>query len=94
MGGLEATGVLGPSLLRDRGDEKVRSGLGRGVFSKRSLAELELEDEDITEAFLLRSAKDTEGAGPAVAGDGEGEGEGDSTVSIEEGGDDGREQGT
>jgi hypothetical protein len=39
--------------LFDLGDEKVRIGRGRGVFKSK---ESELEDVEITEAFLLRSA--------------------------------------
>ena len=81
----------GDSRLLERGEEKVRIGRGRGVLSKRSLAEPELEDEEITEAFLLRSKREGDGAGEAVAGDGEGDGEGGSTVSIQTAGDGGRE---
>jgi hypothetical protein len=45
--------------LMERGDEKVRTGLGREVLSSseggdsRSVS----EDEEMTEAFLLRSAR-------------------------------------
>ena len=70
----------------------MRIGRGRGVLSKRSLADPELEDEEITEAFLLRSASDTEGVGPTVAGDGDCDGEGDSTVIMQTEWDDGQEQ--
>lgn len=60
-GGLEPRGVVGDCGLLERtfvrGDENVRRGRGRaGVCRVRSEVELELEDEDITEAFLLRSA--------------------------------------
>ena len=48
--------------LRERigrcGEEKVRIGRGRvGVCIVRSEVELELEEEEMTEAFLLRSAR-------------------------------------
>ena len=60
-GALEPRGVLGEPGLRERtdrwGDEKVRIGRGRaGGCMVTSEVELELEDEDMTEAFLLRSA--------------------------------------
>ena len=40
------------------GEEKVRIGRGRtGVCTVKSEVELELEDDEMTEAFLLRSAR-------------------------------------
>ena len=60
-GGLEPRGVVGDCGLRERrlvrGDENVRNGRGRaGVCTVKSEVELELDDEEMTEAFLLRSA--------------------------------------
>jgi hypothetical protein len=55
-GGRDAFGVGGPPGLRERGEEKVRTGRGR--MGTRSVVELDEEEEDITEAFLLRSARD------------------------------------
>lgn len=52
-----ALGVGGEAGLRERGEEKVRIGRGRGVFKTREDVELELEDDEMTEAFLLRSAR-------------------------------------
>lgn len=42
-----------------RGEENVRTGLGRtgGVFNAREEVELELDEEDITDAFRLISAR-------------------------------------
>ena len=57
------------------GDEKVRIGRGRaGGCMVTSEVELELEDEDMTEAFLLRSARLcwTRGCSSWGAGSGEG----------------------
>lgn len=61
-GALEPRGVRGDPGLLERigrwGDENVRIGRGRtGVWMVRSEVELELEDEEMTEAFLLRSAR-------------------------------------
>lgn len=56
-GGRDARGVVGPPGLLERGEEKVRMGRGRGVFRRREEAEPELEEE-MTEAFLERSARD------------------------------------
>ena len=40
------------------GEENVRIGRGRtGVCTVKSEVELELEDDEMTEAFLLRSAR-------------------------------------
>ena len=38
----------------------MRIGRGRGVLRMREEVESELEDEDMTEAFLLNSARDDE----------------------------------
>jgi hypothetical protein len=55
--------VVGEWGLLDLGEEKVRMGLGLGgVFRRREFAELELEPEEMTEAFLERSAR----VGPAT----------------------------
>lgn len=51
-------GVLGASRLGDRGDENVRTGRGLGVVTTKELVELELLEEEMTEAFLLKSASD------------------------------------
>lgn len=59
-------GVTDASLLRERGDEKVRIGRGRGGEFKTEV-ELELEEEDITEALRLRSASEGDAVG---SGDG------------------------
>ena len=56
-GGFVVRGVGGASLLADLGDEKVRSGRGRGVLTMMDPVELDEEEEDITDAFLLRSAR-------------------------------------
>lgn len=74
-GGLEPRGVVGDCGLLERtavrGDENVLRGRGRaGVCSVRSDVELELDEEEMTEAFLLRSAR--VGVGCAEhSGDGE-----------------------
>lgn len=45
-------------LERIRGEEKVLVGRGRtGVCTVKSETELEEEEEEMTEAFLLRSAR-------------------------------------
>lgn len=50
--------MVGECGLLDRGEEKVRTGRGRGgVFSPREEAELEPESEEMTEVFLERSAR-------------------------------------
>lgn len=59
-GGFDPRGVCG-DCVRERigrcGEEKVRMGRGRaGVCTVKSEAELELDEEDMTDAFLLRSA--------------------------------------
>lgn len=53
-GGLDAPRVVGDCGLRERGAEKVRIGRGRGGVNSCSESVLLLE---ITDAFLLRSAK-------------------------------------
>lgn len=51
-------GVVGEWGLLDLGEEKVRTGRGLGgVFRPREEAELEPESEEMTEAFLDRSAR-------------------------------------
>ena len=61
-GARDPLGVCGDCGLRERidfrcGDVNVRIGRGRtGVWMVRSDVELELELEDMTEAFLLKSA--------------------------------------
>jgi hypothetical protein len=61
-GARDPLGVCGDCGLRERtvlrcGEVKVRMGRGRtGVRTARSDVELELELEEITEAFLLKSA--------------------------------------
>ena len=57
-GGLLARGVEGGSRLRERGAENVRAGRWRGVLATRELVELELLDEEMTEAEM----RDLEGA--------------------------------
>lgn len=47
--------IAGDCGLRERGEEKVRVGRGRGVGGA-SWMDSESEDEEMTEAFLLRSA--------------------------------------
>ena len=55
---MEARGVAGASRLHDRGDENARTGRERGVWRTTEPVELELEEEEMTEAFLLRSERD------------------------------------
>ena len=61
-GGRDPRGVCGDCGLLDRtvlrcGEVNVRIGRGlTGVRAVKSVVELELEDDEITEAFLLRSA--------------------------------------
>lgn len=47
---------VGDCGLRERGDEKVRVGRGRGVLKMVVVLVSESSDEDMTEVFLLRSA--------------------------------------
>ena len=73
-GGREPRGVVGLCGLLDRtfvrGAEKLRRGLGReGVWRARSGEEELEEDEDMTDAFLLSSAR-VGVAGCVVSGDG------------------------
>lgn len=76
-GGREPRGVCGDWGLLERtvlrcGEVKVRIGRGRtGVWTVRSEVELEDEDEDMTEAFLLRSASVGGASGLCTSGDGE-----------------------
>lgn len=56
-GGRDALGVGGPPGLLERGEENVRVGRGRTGVT-REVVELDEEDEDRTDAFRLRSAKD------------------------------------
>lgn len=51
-------GVTDASLLRERGEEKVRIGRGLGGELRTTEVELELEEDDITEALRLRSARE------------------------------------
>ena len=74
-GGREPRGVVGDCGLRDlrlvRGAEKFLRGLGRtGVWRGRSRVELEEDEEEMAEAFLLSSAR-VGVAGWDVSGDGE-----------------------
>lgn len=62
-GGLVERGVGGASRLTDLGDENARLGRGRGVSTTKEFAELELDDE-MTDAFLLRSERVGAGGGP------------------------------
>ena len=48
---------VGDCGLRERGDEKVRVGRGRGVQRTVVVLVSESEEDDITDAFLLRSAR-------------------------------------
>jgi len=75
-GGRDVRGVLGDWGLRERtavrGDENVRRGRGRtGVWRVRSEVELEELLEDMTEAFLLRSARVGVVWSEDVSGDGD-----------------------
>lgn len=56
-GGRDAFGVGGPPGLLERGEEKVRMGRGR-MGRTRDAVELEDDDEEMTEAFRLRSASE------------------------------------
>ena len=78
-GAFEPRGVLGEPGLRERmdrwGEENVRIGRGRtGVCTVRSEVELELDDDEITEAFRLRSARLGWTRGGSSWGVGSGEG--------------------
>jgi len=57
LGGLVGTASWGCG-LRDRGEEKVRTGLGREVLgsSDEGVSRSVSEEDEMTEAFLLRSA--------------------------------------
>lgn len=54
--------MIGLEGLAERGDEKVRKGRGRTGVARSlrspSTTESELEDEEITEAFLLNAARE------------------------------------
>lgn len=56
-GGRDAFGVGGPPGLLERGEEKVRMGRGR-MGRTRDAVELEDDDEEMTDAFRLRSASE------------------------------------
>lgn len=56
-GGGRTDWEFGECGLRERGDEKVRVGRGRGVLSAVVVLVSESEEEEMTEAFLLRSAR-------------------------------------
>jgi len=56
-GGRDAFGVGGPPGLLERGEEKARMGRGR-MGRTREVVELEDDDEEMTEAFRLRSANE------------------------------------
>jgi hypothetical protein len=56
-GGRDAFGVGGPPGLLDRGEENARTGRGR-TGRTRDVVELEDDDEEMTEAFRLRSASE------------------------------------
>lgn len=56
-GGRDAFGVGGPPGLLERGEENVRTGRGR-MGRTREVVEPEDEDEEMTEAFRLRSASE------------------------------------
>lgn len=56
-GGRDAFGVGGPPGLLERGEEKVRMGRGR-MGRTSEVVELEDDDEEMTDAFRLRSASE------------------------------------
>jgi hypothetical protein len=56
-GGRDAFGVGGPPGLLERGEEKVRMGRGR-MGRTREVVELEDDDEEMTDAFRLKSASE------------------------------------
>jgi hypothetical protein len=70
-GGREPVGVVGG--LRERGEEKVLIGRGGGVRGCRDEAEEEEEDEEMTDALRLRSARVGGGNWACRAGSGDGE---------------------
>ncbi|SRR6266404_68194 len=57
-GGREAFGVGGHAGLLERGEENVRIGRGR-TGRIREVVELEEDEDDMTDAFRLRSANDS-----------------------------------
>jgi hypothetical protein len=67
-GGRDAFGVGGPPGLLERGEENVR--IGRGRTGTMSVVELDEEDEDMTEALRLRSAREGLWTGSSVEGGG------------------------
>ena len=73
-GGRDAFGVGGPPGLLERGEENVRMGRGR-IGRTREVVELE-DDEEMTDAFRLRSASEGLWVGSS------GEEAGDSRVII------------
>ncbi len=56
-GGRDAFGVGGPPGLLERGEEKVRMARGR-IGRTREVVELEDDDDEMTDAFRLRSASE------------------------------------
>jgi hypothetical protein len=56
-GGRDAFGVGGPPGLLERGEEKARTARGR-MGRTREVVEPEDDDEEMTEAFRLRSASE------------------------------------
>ncbi len=56
-GGRDAFGVGGPPGLLERGEENVRMGRGR-MGRTREVVELEDEEEEMTDALRLRSARE------------------------------------
>jgi hypothetical protein len=50
-------GKVGDCGLRERGEENVRVGRGRGVLKIVVALVSESEEDDITDAFLLKSAR-------------------------------------
>lgn len=56
-GGRDAFGVGGPPGLLERGEEKVRMGRGR-MGRTSDVVELEDDDEEMTDALRLRSARE------------------------------------
>jgi hypothetical protein len=56
-GGRDAFGVGGPPGLLERGEENVRMGRGR-MGRTREVVELEDDEEEMTDAFRLRSASE------------------------------------
>ena len=56
-GGRDAFGVGGPPGLLERGEENVLMGRGR-MGRTREVVELEEEEDEMTDAFRLRSASE------------------------------------